>query len=93
MLALLWEFPHVPGHLEVPQAVAWAESQGLQVTDIRKTMEKKHIFTHIEWKMHGILLEVREQAGPFIGVDLHRMDEQEALPTAFRQFREDLDHV
>ena len=93
LLALLWEFPHVPGHLEVPQAVAWAESQGLQVTDIRKTTEKKHIFTHIEWKMHGILLEVREQAGPFIWVDLHRMDEQEALPTAFRQFREDLDHV
>ena len=93
LLAGLWEFPHVPGFLDGAAAVQWAESQGIAVADVKKTTEKKHIFTHIEWKMRGVLLEVREPAGPFVWMELHQVDREAALPTAFRQFREEFDWI
>ena len=89
LLAGLWEFPNVPGHLETDAAISQAERWGLRVRDIEKQVERIHIFTHIRWEMRGIYLETAETAGDFVWLTEEQIEKEAALPTAFRQFREE----
>ena len=93
LLADLWQFPHVPGHLDTTEAVAAAEGMGLTVRDVLRSVERKHIFTHIEWKMRGYYLEVSQCGGDFAWRTAEEIRRDAALPTAFRQFWEEIDHV
>ena len=88
LLAGLWEFPHVYGKLETEAALAQAEAFGLRPREIRRQTERKHIFTHIRWEMRGIYIEVAEPAGDFLWFTAQEIEDQAALPTAFRQFWE-----
>ena len=88
LLAGLWQFPDVPGKLELPDALIKVEELGLKIKEIYRQVEKKHIFTHIEWQMRGYYLEVAEENGPYLWLTPEEMDAQTALPTAYRQFRE-----
>ena len=88
LLAGLWQFPDAPGKLELPAALIKVEEMGLKIKEIYRQVEKKHIFTHIEWHMYGYYLEVAEPAGPYLWLTAEQMDAQAALPTAYRQFRE-----
>ena len=88
LLAGLWEFPNVPSKLDTEAALAQAEAFGLRPREIRRQAERKHIFTHIRWEMRGIYLEVAEPAGDFTWLTAQEIEEQAALPTAFRQFWE-----
>ena len=88
LLAGLWEFPNVPDKLETETALAQTEAFGLRPREIRRQVERKHIFTHIRWEMRGIYLEVAEPAGDFIWLTAQEIEKQAALPTAFRQFWE-----
>ena len=93
LLASLWQFPNTPGKLSLPQVTAFLEKQGLQLRDIRKKLERKHIFTHIEWKMTAYYLEVNQYAGNFRWFTEEEIRKQTALPTAFRQFWEEAEDV
>ena len=93
LLASLWEFPNVPGTLDASSAIAWAEGMGLKPRDIRRIAEKNHIFTHIQWNMTGIYLEVGEMIPDFQWFTEEEIEEKSALPTAFRKFVEDSEHV
>ena len=93
LLAGLWQFPNVTGKLETGEALTQAEHWGLKPRDIQKQIERKHIFTHICWQMRGVYLEVAEPAGDFIWMTRSQIDTEAALPTAFRQFWEEADHV
>lgn len=93
LLAGLWQFPNVTGHLTTEQAIAAVTAWGLKPRDILRESEKKHIFTHIQWNMKGIYLEVSEPSGPFHWFTDLQIQNEAALPTAFRQFREEEDHV
>ena len=93
LLAGLWEFPNVAGKLDAKQALEEAEKMGLRPRDIRRQTERKHIFTHIRWEMRGFYLEVAEMAGDFTWLTPQQIREMAALPTAFRQFWEDIENV
>ena len=93
LLAGLWEFPNVEGALSTEAAIAAAEAMGLRIRDIRKQVQRSHIFTHIRWEMQGIYLETAEQAGDFIWLTAEEIQTQAALPTAFRQFWEESEDV
>ena len=93
LLAGLWQFPNIPGALDAPGALRWAEKAGLKPTDIRRIAEKKHIFTHIQWNMTGIYLEVSEKTETFPWLSEEEIETDAALPTAFRQFWEERDYV
>ncbi len=82
LLAGLWQFPNVPGLSEPEQAV---EIVG-QVREILRQTEMNHIFTHIEWQMRGIYLEVEREIDGYTWLTAEEIDAQVALPTAFRQF-------
>ena len=88
LLAGLWEFPHVPEKLETKDALGQVEAFGLQPREIYRQVDRKHIFTHIRWEMRGIYLEVAELGGDFTWFTAQEIQEQAALPTAFRQFWE-----
>lgn len=93
LLAGLWQFPNTPGRLDAAGSLAWAEQEGLKPRDIRRISQKKHIFTHIQWNMTGIYLEVSEIAEPFRWFTEEEIEKNAALPTAFRQFWEERDYV
>ena len=93
LLAGLWQFPNLPGTLDAAGAVNWAQQQGLRPRDVLRIAEKKHIFTHIQWNMRGIYLAVTEMPDTFRWFPSTQIEEQSALPTAFRQFWEERDYV
>ena len=82
LLADLWEFPNYPGFMDAGQALEQLEKEGLHPVEIYKQVHKKHIFTHIQWDLRGIYIEVCEPGGPYQWFG----EDQPALPTAFRLF-------
>ena len=93
LLAGLWQFPNTEGKLEVPQAMAYLEEQGLRPREVLRQLERKHIFTHISWEMRGIYVEVMERAENYTWLSADEIRANAAIPTAFRQFWEEMDHV
>ena len=88
LLAGLWQFPNVPGKLGTQDALDTVTSMGLRPREILREVEKTHIFTHIQWNMKGIYLEVSETSSNFQWFTEEEINTQAALPTAFRQFWE-----
>ena len=93
LLADLWQFPNLPGHLATQEALSAPEQWGLRPRAIHRQVLRKHIFTHIQWQMLGYYLEVAEPAGDFIWMTAEEINATAALPTAFRQFWEELSDV
>ena len=93
LLAGLWEFPNIPGKFSTSQALVEAEKLGITPREIFREVEKKHIFTHIQWNMTGIFMETGEMKPRFHWFTAAQINAQAALPTAFRQFWEEADNV
>ncbi len=93
LLAGLWQFPNVENKLETEGALLAVEQMGLRPREILRQVERKHIFTHIQWEMRGIYIEVAECAGRFTWMTAEEIRRDAALPTAFRQFWEEIDDV
>lgn len=88
LLASLWEFPNVPGTLELSGAMASLADMGLQAREVHRQSDKKHIFTHVQWQMRCFYLEVASVNDVFAWRTAAEIDADSALPTAFRQFWE-----
>ena len=93
LLAGLWQFPNVSGFLSTEEAIQTLSQMGLQPREIRMELSRKHIFTHIQWDMKGIYIEVAAPGGGFVWLTREQIRTQAALPTAFRQFFEEAPHV
>ena len=88
LLAGLWQFPNGPGKLDTLAALDAVTAMGLHPRELLREVEKTHIFTHIQWNMKGIYLEVAEAGGSFLWFTEEEINSHAALPTAFRQFWE-----
>ena len=93
LLAGLWEFPNMTGKLSLEDSLAKVEQNGIKPKELIRQVEKKHIFTHIEWHMSGIYMEVKEKTGNYVWMCADEINADAALPTAFRQFWEEISHV
>ena len=93
LLAGLWQFPNVTGHLDTPAALAQLAQWDLHPKELDREVYRKHIFTHIIWNMKGIYLEVAEPGETFQWFTANEINTQAALPTAFRLFWEEYEHV
>lgn len=89
LLAGLWQFPNVSGWLEPDEAILAVQAMGLRSREIFRMVQRRHIFTHIQWEMRGIYLEVAEPDSRFTWLTADQIDKKAALPTAFRQFWEE----
>lgn len=87
LLAGLWEFPNVPGHLEAQEALDRAAAWGLKPRALEKQVERTHIFTHVQWDMRCFYIRCGERAEGFTWAGQGELDTAYALPTAFRMFR------
>ena len=86
LLAGLWQFPNVPGKLDTQGALKQVEEFALKPKEILLQVERKHIFTHIEWGMRGVYMEIFAPGGDFAWLSEEEIQSQAALPTAFRLF-------
>ena len=93
LLAGLWQFPNISGFAEPSEALEQTRRWGLHPRELCRQVRRKHIFTHIIWDMWGYYLDVKEPGGDFVWLTGAEIDAQAALPTAFRLFWEETDHV
>ena len=93
LLASLWQFPNIPEKRELQDAILKMEGMGFKPAEVIRQVEKKHIFTHVQWNMSGIFVEVHERAEGFDWMTAQEINEHAALPTAFRQFWEETGYV
>ncbi len=89
LLAGLWQFPDMPGFLSAQDALDAASAMGLKPKGILRQTKRSHIFTHVVWHMQGFYLEVSEAAECFHWMTPQQINEEAALPTAYRQFWEE----
>jgi A/G-specific adenine glycosylase len=93
LLAGLYQFPNCDGWLEPNQAMEHLEALGLHPKELKLQLQRQHIFTHIRWDLRGYYIEVATPAGKYLWLTPEEIETKAALPTAFRQFWEEIDHV
>ena len=86
LLAGLYEFPSVPGHLDESEAKAAMEALGIEARDLLPIGEAVHIFTHVEWHMTGYLATCDKVPKDFIAARPDELRDAYAIPSAFRYF-------
>ena len=93
LLAGLWEFPNVPGILDMAAGTEILKTWNLTPRQPLRQVQRQHVFTHIQWQMQGLYLEVAERNTAFTWLTGEEIRRHAALPTAFRQFWEEIDNV
>ncbi|MBE6976594.1 MAG: A/G-specific adenine glycosylase [Ruminococcaceae bacterium] len=93
LLAGLWQFPNLPGHLSTQEALSALERLSIIPRELHRQVTRKHIFTHIQWDMVGFYLETAKVSGDFVWLTADEINATAALPTAFRQFWEEISDV
>lgn len=84
LLASLWELPNTEGFLDAQSAAAQCTAWGCKPQEIVKTVERRHIFTHITWEMHGVFLHCAVESPEFVWAAPEELEAVYSLPTAFR---------
>ena len=90
LLAGLWQFPNVPQKLDAQIAVQTAQSFHTDPKELMLETHKTHIFTHIRWEMTGYVIRCNAMSEAFTWASLAEIEHDFALPTAFRQFSDEL---
>lgn len=85
LLAGLWEFPNVPGSLDDASARLVLAQRGLSVQTLTPLDAAKHIFTHVEWDMHGYCAEVTGGGEGLFWADEAAFSAA-AIPSAFQKY-------
>ena len=92
LLAGMYEFPHVEGHLKRQEVIRYAKDLGLAPVRVKKLGDAKHVFSHVEWHMTGYEILVdeleREMTGDVIFAGREELKEKYPMPSAFEAYRE-----
>ena len=91
LLAGLWEFPNLPGSFDAQAALDAAAEWDCRPISLRRHIEKTHIFTHVQWELPAWVIECKNRASAFTWASIAEIQNRYSLPTAFRQFLEDID--
>lgn len=84
LLSSLWEFPNAEGKLSKAEVLALADDFGAGPHKIERCGEKKHVFTHIEWRMTVWRVECDCMPPGFQWATQEELASKYALPTAFK---------
>lgn len=93
LLAGLWEFPNLLGHLQLQEVMDYLGEHGIQAGEALEQKAQKHIFSHIEWHMQCYEITCKSVKSilpneDFIWVLEEELEKKYALPTAFRKLYE-----
>lgn len=96
LLAGMYEFPVLEGHLSEKEVLAYVEKLRLVPLRIQRTEDAKHIFSHVEWHMKGYSIRVatptddekdKEQANePLLFVEPQETKAHYPIPAAFKTY-------
>jgi A/G-specific adenine glycosylase len=97
LLSGLWEFPNLPGKRDVCEVTDRLEINGFKKVTPRMELPHIHIFSHVEWHMEGIFLEVSgsgeelpdklSEIGEIRWISRAELEEEFAIPSAFAPYR------
>lgn len=93
LLSGMWQFPNVPGRLDLDGVLSVVKDMDLRVIEVSLIVERKHIFTHVQWNMTGVYLEVAERCDNFVWMTAEQINTDACLPTAFRLFWDELSKI
>lgn len=94
LLAGMYEFPNLEGHLTEKQVLRFLAKNGLQALHIKQLQDSKHIFSHKEWHMIGYAVRVdelapktvTEETQDWIFVEPVRTEKEYPIPSAFAAY-------
>lgn len=90
LLAGLYEFPNLEGHLTEAQVIAYCKKIGLAPLRIQKLEDGKHIFSHVEWHMIGYRVRVDELekscTEKMLFVHPEEIQQEYPIPAAFETY-------
>ena len=91
LLAGLYEFPNVEGHLTQKEVIEYAKELGLTPVRVKKLPKAKHIFSHVEWHMIGYEILVDELEKEFQNPEIifagkKDLEKNYAIPSAFSAY-------
>lgn len=96
LLAGMYEFPMLEGHLKKSEVVKYLKELGLEMIRITSIREAEHIFTHKEWHMIGYQVRVDELAKlegkvgtyDWLFVEPKETEQKYPIPSAFSAYAE-----
>lgn len=93
LLAGMYEFPNVEGHLSAEEALQYVKKKGYSPIRIQEIESSKHIFSHREWHMKAYTIKI-EQASDgkdFLFAYSYETEEKYPIPSAFGAYTKYLD--
>ncbi|MDE6968798.1 MAG: A/G-specific adenine glycosylase [Eubacterium sp.] len=92
LLAGMYEFPNLEGHLTREEVTRYVEGMELLPLKIEPLEEARHIFSHIEWQMTGYMIRVAqlddltEHKTGYVFAEAEVSEEKYAIPSAFARY-------
>lgn len=91
LLAGMYEFPCLEGHLTDRQVLKYLKEIGFSVLKIESLKASKHVFTHKEWHMIGYSIQVDELAEKknkedFLFVETQEVRDRYPVPSAYKAY-------
>jgi len=92
LLAGMYEFPNLEGHLTREEVTRYVEGMELLPLKIEPLEDARHIFSHIEWQMTGYMIRVAQldglagQKAGYVFADAEVSMEKYAIPSAFARY-------
>lgn len=84
LLASLYEFPNLEGHLNESEIEEWIQAGGGRVSGITPLPSAKHIFSHVEWHMNGYRVTLEgNPPSDYLMVEKEEIRTKYPLPNAF----------
>ncbi|MCF0122000.1 MAG: A/G-specific adenine glycosylase [Lachnospiraceae bacterium] len=87
LLAGMYEFPNLPGHLNRCEMLEWIKKEELTPLQIQKLEDVKYIFSHVEWHMIGYSVQVASfegsKNGSLILAEKKHMEGKYPVPAAY----------
>ena len=93
LLAGMYEFPALSGHLDRNHVLKQVQESGLRTLRIRVLPPARHVFTHIEWQMAGFAVRCEDfdESGVPAGMTAAtpgQVRDQYAVPSAYGAYLE-----
>lgn len=94
LLAGMYEFPMLEGHVGKSRVLAYLKEIGMEILQIKKIESSKHIFSHKEWHMEAYFIRTDElmpkekvlKQEQWILVDRKKAEKEYPLPSAFSTY-------